>query len=257
MITECKGVSKVFLYPKERKGIFALKNIDLRVEQNEFACIIGPSGCGKTTLLHMIAGFEKPTQGKILVDGNEVRGPSPEKGVVFQEFSLYPWKSVFENMAFGLKAAGVPKTECAKTIRYYLDMVGLKGFDHARPHELSGGMKQKVAIARTLSLNPRILLMDEPFGSLDEQTRNRLDMELLNIWKEELKTVIFVTHSIEEAILLADRIILFTKRPGRIQKEIRVDIPRPRNIFSPQVSDIRKELLMDLMLCCPPEESHW
>ena len=204
----------------------------------------------------MIAGFEKPTRGQILVDGKEVKGPSPEKGVVFQEFSLYPWKSVLENIEFGLKAQGVPKNERLKIVRHYLNLVGLKGFDHACPHELSGGMKQKVAIARTLALEPDILLMDEPFGSLDEQTRNRLDNELLNIWEEEMKTVIFVTHCIEEAVLLADRIILFTKRPGRIQKDITLETPRPRNMFSSAVSDVRKGLLQDLMLCCPPEENY-
>lgn len=256
MMAECKDVTKVFLYPKEKKGIFALKDINLSVEKNEFVCLIGPSGCGKTTLLHMIAGFEKPTKGQILIQGKEVKGPSPERGVVFQEFSLYPWKSVFENIEFGLKAQGVPGKDRTNIIRHYLNLVGLKGFDHARPHELSGGMKQKVAIARTLALEPDILLMDEPFGSLDEQTRNRLDIELLNIWEEEMKTVIFVTHSIEEAVLLADRIILFTKRPGRIQKEMILDMPRPRNIFSSAVSNARKELLQNLMLCCPPEETY-
>ncbi len=255
MVAECKNVTKVFLYPKEKKGIYALQDINLRVEKNEFVCLIGPSGCGKTTLLHMIAGFEKPTRGQILVNGTEVKGPSPERGVVFQESSLYPWKSVLGNVEFGLKAQGVPKGERAKIVRHYLNLVGLRGFDHARPHELSGGMKQKVAIARTLALEPDILLMDEPFGSLDEQTRNRLDMELLNIWEEEMKTVIFVTHCIEEAVLLADRVILFTKRPGRIQKEMRLEMSRPRNMFSPAVSNVRKELLQHLMLCCPPEET--
>jgi len=254
MIAECMDVTKIFLYPKENKGIFALKDINLKIEKNEFVCLIGPSGCGKTTLLHMFAGFEKPTKGKILVDGKEIKGPSPERGVVFQEFSLYPWKSVFENIEFGLKAQGVPKADRIKIVRHYLDLVGLKGFDHASSHQLSGGMKQKVAIARTLALEPDILLMDEPFGSLDEQTRSRLDFELLNIWEKEMKTVIFVTHCIEEAVLLADRIILFTKRPGRIQKELKLDMPRPRNIFSSAVSSVRMELLEHLMLCCPPEE---
>ncbi|MBW1829360.1 MAG: ABC transporter ATP-binding protein [Deltaproteobacteria bacterium] len=254
MTVECRNVTKTFLYPKENKGIFALIDINLKVEKNEFVCLIGPSGCGKTTLVHMIAGFEDPTAGRILVDGRSVNGPSPERGVIFQEDSLFPWQTVLENIVFGLKAQGVSRRKRDGMARRYLDLVGLKGFDNARPHQLSGGMKQKVAIARTLALQPEILLMDEPFGSLDEQTRLRLDFELLNIWEEDRKTVIFVTHSIEEAILLADRIILFTKRPGRIQKVVTLDIPRPRNMFAPDVTEVRKELLEDLMLCCPPEE---
>lgn len=254
MTVECKNVTKTFLYTKENKGIFALIDINLKVEKNEFVCLIGPSGCGKTTLLHMIAGFEDPTDGRILIEGRSVNGPSPERGVIFQEDSLFPWQTVLENITFGLKAQGISRQNRNRVARHYLDLVGLKGFDKARPHQLSGGMKQKVAIARTLALQPDILLMDEPFGSLDEQTRLRLDFELLNIWEEDRKTVIFVTHSIEEAVLLADRIILFTKRPGRIQKVVTLDIPRPRNMFSPAVMDVRKELLEDLMLCCPPEK---
>jgi len=173
--------------------------------------------------------------------------------MIFQEFSLLPWHTVLENITFGLKAQGISRHERNGVARHYLDLVGLKGFDNARPHQLSGGMKQKVAIARTLALRPEILLMDEPFGSLDEQTRLRLDFELLNLWEKDRKTVIFVTHSIEEAVLLADHIVLLTKRPGRIQKVVPLDIPRPRNMFSPEVMELRKELLEDLMLCCSPE----
>jgi len=254
MTVECRNVTKIFLYPKENKGIFALMDINLKVKKNEFVCLIGPSGCGKTSLLHMMAGFEKPTEGRILVQGRNIDGPSPARGVIFQEFSLLPWQTVLENITFGLKAQGISRHERSGIARHYLDLVGLKGFDNARPHQLSGGMKQKVAIARTLALRPEILLMDEPFGSLDEQTRLRLDFELLNLWEKDRKTVIFVTHSIEEAVLLADRIVLFTKRPGRVQKMVTLDIPRPRNMFSPEVMELRKELLEDLMLCCPPEK---
>jgi len=254
MTVECRHATKTFLYPQENKGIFALIDINLKVEKNEFVCLIGPSGCGKTTLLHMIAGFEDPTEGQILIEDKPVNGPSPERGVIFQEHSLFPWQTALENITLGLKAQGISRKKRNEIARHYLDVVGLKGFDNARPHQLSGGMKQKVAIARTLALKPDILLMDEPFGSLDEQTRLRLDFELLNIWEKEKKTVIFVTHSIEEAVLLADRIILFTKRPGRIQKVVPLDMPRPRNMFSPGVTEVRKGLLEDLMLCCPPEK---
>ena len=257
MFLECKNVSKVFVDPKLKKGIVALKNINLKVKKNEFLCIIGPSGCGKTTLLHMIAGFEKPTKGKIILEGKEIKKPSPERGVVFQDFSLFPWKTVIENIEFGLGIQGWPKNERREIARKYLDIVGLKGFDDARPHELSGGMKQKVAIARTLALDPDILLMDEPFGSLDEQTKNRLDFELLNIWEREKKTVIFITHCIEESIVLADRIILLTSRPGKIHIEMKLDLPRPRNLFSDEVVEIRKKLLENFMLCCPPEDRNF
>lgn len=251
MIVQCSNISKIFLYPKEHKGIFALKDVSLSVEEKEFVCIIGPNGCGKTTLLHIIAGLEKPTQGRILVNGKPLNGPSPNRGVVFQDPSLFPWQTVLENIAFGLKAQGVPRRERTKISQHYLDLVGLMGFEHARPHELSGGMRQKAAIARTLALEPDILLMDEPFGSLDEQTRLRLDVELLNIWKEEKRTVIFVTHSIEEAILLADRIIIFSERPGMIRKQVILSMPRPRNMFDTEISKIRQDLLEHLMPCPP------
>jgi len=250
MILECRNVSKVFIDRKARKGIVAIRDINLEIQENEFVCIVGPSGCGKTTLLHLIAGFADPTKGQILLRGKVVKGPSPERGVVFQEFSLFPWKSALENVCFGLNIQGQSKKNQERIARQYLDLVLLKQFHHAMPHELSAGMKQKVALARALALNPDILLMDEPFSNLDEQTRNRLNTELLDIWQREKKTVIFITHSIEEAITLADRIILFTARPGHIQKEYRIDLPRPRNIFSEEVVRIRQKVLSNFMLCC-------
>ena len=201
----------------------------------------------------MIAGFDRPSRGRITLNDKEIHGPSPERGVVFQESSLLPWKSVQEKIEFGLRIQGIPNGERKDIARHYLDLVGLQGFDHARPHELSGGMKQKVAIARTLALDPAILLMDEPFAALDEQTRKRLDFELLDLWQKRKKTVLFITHSIEEAILLADRIILFTVRPGRIQMNLELSLPRPRDLFSEEVVEIRRQLLANLMLCCPPE----
>ena len=256
MLLECRNVSKVFVNRKDGHGVVALNNINLSIAEEEFVCIIGPSGCGKSTLLHMIAGFERPTRGKILINNKEIHAPSPELGVIFQESSLLPWMSVRENIEFGLAIQGCPRGEQKDIARHYLNLVGLEGFDRARPHELSGGMKQKVAIARTLALDPAILLMDEPFGALDEQTKKRLDFELLELWQQRKKTVLFITHSIEEAILLADRIILFTVRPGRIQQELQLTLPRPRDIFSKEVVEIRRQLLQKLMLCCPPEESN-
>ncbi len=256
MLLECRNVSKVFVNRKDGHGVVALNNINLSIAEEEFVCIIGPSGCGKSTLLHMIAGFERPTRGKIIINNKEIRAPSPELGVIFQESSLLPWMSVRENIEFGLAIQGCPRGERKDIARHYLNLVGLEGFDRARPHELSGGMKQKVAIARTLALDPAILLMDEPFGAIDEQTKKRLDFELLELWQQRKKTVLFITHSIEEAILLADRIILFTVRPGRIQQELQLTLPRPRDIFSKEVVEIRRQLLQKLMLCCPPEESN-
>ncbi len=250
MFVEINNVSKVFIDKKLSRGIVALRNIDLKVKRNEFLCIIGPSGCGKTTLLNIIAGFEKPTKGKIFLDGEEIKRPSNDKGVIFQEFSLFPWMTALENIKFGLNLQGWPKKEQENIAKHYLTLVGLEGFEHSKPHELSGGMKQKVAIARTLALDPELLLMDEPFASLDEQTRQDLDIELLNIWREDIKTVIFVTHHIEEAILLADRIIVLTARPGEIYKELKVELQRPRNLFSEEVVTLRKRLRNDLTICC-------
>jgi NitT/TauT family transport system ATP-binding protein len=243
-------VHKTFVDRLAGKGVVALHDVSLEVQTNEFLCLLGPSGCGKSTIVHLLAGFEKPTQGRVAAGGVEVTGPSSRRGVVFQEFSLLPWKSALENVMWGLDIQGRPRPEQVRIAKEYLDRVGLKGFDHARPHELSGGMKQKVAIARTLALDPEVLLMDEPFSNLDEQTRNRLDVELLGTWQRDKRTVVFVTHCIEEAITLADRIILLTARPGRIQTEFRIDIPRPRSIFSAEVVRIHKEVLKSFMLCC-------
>ncbi len=251
MFLECKNLSKAFLDQRFKKRFVALENIDLSIKKNEFLCILGPSGCGKSTLLHMIAGLEKPTSGNVFFEGKKVTSTSPRISIVFQEYSLFPWKTVFANVEFGLNMLNGSKKQKRDIVHKYLDIVGLNGFDSAYPHQLSGGMKQKVAIARTLALDPDILLMDEPFGSQDEQTRSRLDSELLNIWEKTKKTVIFVTHSIRETILLADRIILFTSSPGRIQLEHKIDIPHPRDIYSEEVNEIRKLLNENLMICCP------
>lgn len=224
----------------------ALHNINLSIEENEFVCFIGPSGCGKTTLLRIIAGLEEPSSGTVTLAGDPIKGPGPERGMVFQEYSLFPWRTVLDNVAFGLELKGVPAAERQARGRQYLKMVGLERFEARYPHELSGGMKQRVAIARALVNDPRALLMDEPFGALDAQTRNIMQSELLRIWEEKRKTVVFVTHSVDEAIYLADRIVIMSARPGRIKDIIEISLPRPRNRTSSAVNQIRDRILCDL-----------
>jgi NitT/TauT family transport system ATP-binding protein len=243
-LLEVKGVFKLFQVNGNQME--ALKNINLDIEENEFVCFIGPSGCGKTTLLRIIAGLEEPSSGEILIEGQPIKGPGPERGMVFQEYSLFPWRTVLDNVAFGLELKGISKDERHEKARQYLKMVELERFEERYPHELSGGMKQRVAIARALVNDPIAILMDEPFGALDAQTRNIMQSELLRIWEEEKKTVIFVTHSVDEAIYLADRIVIMSARPGKIKDVIRIDISRPRNRTSPQVNAIRDRILCDL-----------
>lgn len=241
---EIKGVFKLFL--ADGKEMEALRDINLSIRENEFICFIGPSGCGKTTLLRIIAGLEEPTSGALYLNGEPIKGPGPERGMVFQEYSLFPWRTVIDNIAFGPELKGAPKEERMAKSRQYLKMVGLERFETRYPHELSGGMKQRVAIARALVNDPLALLMDEPFGALDAQTRNIMQSELLHIWGTERKTVIFVTHSVDEAIYLADRIVIMSARPGRIKDVIDVALPRPRNRTSPEVNAIRDRILCDL-----------
>lgn len=230
-------------YRSKEGQIKALSNINLQVEEGDFISLIGPSGCGKSTLINMIAGFLQPSEGEIKLKGREIRKPGPDRGVVFQENSLFPWMTVEENLNLALKNSN-------KSVDYYLDIVGLKGFHKAYPHELSGGMKQKVSIARTLALNPEVILMDEPFSSLDEQTRIQLDYELKEIWEREKKTIIFVTHSIEEAIYLSTKVVLLTKRPGSIQKEWELDREKRWNFYSPEMLALREEMKNSMDLCC-------
>jgi NitT/TauT family transport system ATP-binding protein len=209
-------------------GVLALDNVSLEVRDNEFLTIIGPSGCGKTTLLRIVAGLIPYDRGEVLVDGKQVKGPGPERAVVFQNFALMPWANILTNVAFGLELRGVPKAEREARAHELIRLVGLDGFERRLPRELSGGMQQRVGLARALAVNPEILLMDEPFGALDEQTRRLLQEELLKIWEQHRKTVIFITHSMEEAVLLGDRVLLMTPRPGKIKEIIPVPIPRPR-----------------------------
>lgn len=242
MILEIQNLWKVFNDKKQKRGITALKNISLQVKRNEFLSIIGPSGCGKTTLLHIIAGLEYPTSDKVYVNEKQVPGLCPCRAIVFQESGIYPWKTALQNIEFGLEIQGISKKKRREIALQYLELAGLKGFEHNRPHQLSGGMKRKVEIARTLALNPKLLLLDEPFAALDEITRYHLDIELMNIWKKKKKTVILVTHSIEEAVLLADRIIVFSSRPGEVKDEYQVGFSKPRDMFSREVVELRKEL---------------
>ena len=209
--------------------VAALKGISLSFRRNEFVSILGASGCGKTTLLNIIGGLENPTEGQVLVDGKPVQGPGPDRGIVFQQYALFPWLTVEKNVQFGLKLQGKSKEECEETARKYLKMVDLEGFAKSYPKELSGGMKQRVAIARAYAVNPKVLLMDEPFGALDAQTRTQLQQELLNTWEKEQKTCFFITHDVEEAIILAQRVVIMCARPGRVKDIVDIDIPYPRD----------------------------
>jgi NitT/TauT family transport system ATP-binding protein len=211
-------------------SVIAIEGLDLDVQRGEFLCIVGPSGCGKSTFLSMIAGLEQPTEGDLHLDEEPVVPSRPEVAMVFQEHSLFPWKTVLQNVAVGLKARGVPTKEREDAAHEFIAMSGLKGFEHKYPHELSGGMKQRVGIARALAVSPEVLLMDEPFGALDAQTRILLQEELLRIYDQFGKTVIFVTHNVEEAVFLADRVVVMTYRPGRVKEIIPVLIDRPRTL---------------------------
>lgn len=223
--------------------LVVLENLSLKVRDEEFVCILGSSGCGKTTLLRLIAGLDTAQSGSIILDGEEMKGASPKVGMVFQEYSLFPWRTVIDNIAFGLEMQGMSTDERYKIAEHYLDLVNLTHFRDSFPSELSGGMRQRVAVARALALDPVLLLMDEPFGALDAQTRNKLQMELLDIWEETKKTIVFITHSVDEAVFISDRIIILTPRPGRICRIIDVNLPRPRERTSVEFASVRREVL--------------
>ena len=227
---EVRRLSKVFFEQNDprKPGLVALFNVSLSIRKNEFVSLLGPSGCGKTTLIRIIAGLIEPDRGEIVVDGTTVKAPSRERCMVFQQFGLLPWRTVLSNVEFGLEIEGVAKESRQSVAYHYLELVGLKGFENYYPHQISGGMQQRVGIARALSKKPQILLMDEPFGAVDAQTREQLQEELLKIWAQTDTTVVFVTHSIDEAIYLSDRVIVMQARPGRIKEEFSVDLPRPR-----------------------------
>jgi NitT/TauT family transport system ATP-binding protein/sulfonate transport system ATP-binding protein len=224
-----EGVERVF--PPARRGgaeTVALQPTDLGVAHNDFITILGPSGCGKSTLLRIVAGLDTPTSGRVLMDGLPVGGPGPDRGMVFQSYSLFPWMTVRENICFGLREKGMPKAEQMEISGYFLEKVGLRQFADHYPKTLSGGMKQRTALARALANDPKVLLLDEPFGALDNQTRALMQELLLGIWEADRKTVLFVTHDIDEAIFLANRVVVMTARPGRIKCDVAVDLPHPR-----------------------------
>ncbi|MCK4937823.1 MAG: ABC transporter ATP-binding protein [Methanosarcinales archaeon] len=240
-----KNINKTY-HSEEGDEVLALSDINLEMKDKEFVCFIGPSGCGKTTLLRIIAGLEKPDSGAITIHGEHIKGPGLDRGMVFQEYSLFPWRTVLNNITFSLEMKKVPKVQREDIARRHLELVGLSKFADSYPHELSGGMKQRVAIARAVVNDPKVLLMDEPFGAVDAQTRNRLQQELLNIWERDKKTLLFITHSVDEAVYLADRVVVFTSRPGRIKEIFKIDLPRPRDRTSIDANRYRESLLSSL-----------
>jgi nitrate ABC transporter ATP-binding subunit len=234
------GVTKRFAVGDDE--VEALAPVDLAIPKGEFVCMIGASGCGKSTLLRIIAGFEEPTTGEVAIDGKPVTGPGSDRGMVFQDYALFPWMTVRQNVSFGQRQRHLPREEIDKTTDEFVRMVGLERFADRYPNQLSGGMKQRVAIARVLANNANILLMDEPFGALDALTREQLQNELLQIWKRTGVTTIFVTHSVEEAVLLADRVLVMSAGPGRIDSDFRIDLPRPRDVSSPEFNALRRDV---------------
>ncbi|HEY2425402.1 MAG TPA: ABC transporter ATP-binding protein [Pseudolabrys sp.] len=235
-----RGLRKEFVDISRQAQVVALSNIDLDIGEDEFLTILGPSGCGKSTLLNIIAGFEHATDGEVRLDGQTIRDPGPDRGVVFQEYALFPWLNVVQNIEFGLRERGVPKAERKVRVTRQISAVGLDGFEDRFPQELSGGMRQRVALARVLVNDPKILLMDEPFAALDAQTRTIMQTELLRVWSAERRTALFVTHNIEEAVLLGDRLVVMTARPGRIKEIVNVKLPRPRDVTSAEFNEIRR-----------------
>ena len=239
-ILDIRRVTKRFTFNGE--SVTALAEADLRIEKGEFVCLIGPSGCGKSTLLRMVAGFETASEGEVHMWARPVPGPGPDRGMVFQDYGLFPWLTVRGNIGFGPAARGRPAREVRETEARFVEMVGLSRFADAFPHQLSGGMKQRVAIARVLANEAEVVLMDEPFGALDAMTRERLQAELLDIWAKQKLTVLFVTHAIEEAILLADRVVVMSPGPGRIVADERITLDRPRDPTSPEFNALRRRL---------------
>nr|WP_042671098.1 ABC transporter ATP-binding protein [Methylobacterium sp. B34] len=243
-ILDMRAVSKTYTAGGRRTE--ALREANLTVSRGEFVCLLGASGCGKSTLLRVAAGFEAPTTGQALMWGKPIAGPGPSRGMVFQDYGLFPWLTVRDNIGFGPKARGRPAAEVRDTAERYIALVGLQAFADAYPHQLSGGMKQRVAIARVLANEAEVVLMDEPFGALDAMTRERLQDELLDLWSRTGLTILFVTHAIEEAIFLADRIVMMSPGPGRIEAIHPVELPRRRDVSSPAFNDLRRMLAAQL-----------
>ena len=244
-----RSVSKVFPGNRDGTPTTALQPTSLEVADNDFITVLGPSGCGKSTLLRLVAGLETPTAGEILLDGQRVEGPGADRGVVFQSYTLFPWLNVRQNICFGLREKGMPAAEQKEISEYFIASVGLKGFESHFPKQLSGGMQQRVAIARALANDPKILLLDEPFGALDNQTRVVMQELLLGIWEKHRKTVIFVTHDIDESIFMASRVAVFSARPGRIKADIPVNLPHPRHYTvktSPEFMELKARLTEEI-----------
>jgi len=239
-----EGISRRFQAPGGT--VQALEKIDLEIREGELLCIVGPSGCGKSTLLNLIAGLDQPSEGAVWVDDRRVEGPGTDRIVIFQELGLFPWLTVRENVEFGLRMKGVPAAVRADRARHYLRLVHLTGFETSYPHQLSGGMKQRTALARSLATEPDILLMDEPFAALDAQTRDLLHEELERIWADTHRTIVFVTHNVREAVRLGDRVVVLTFRPGRIKSELPIHLPRPRHLEDPELALVAREVLAQL-----------
>ena len=237
-----QGLYKQF----ENSDKATLNEIDLEIEKGEFVCIVGTSGCGKSTLLNLVAGLETPTRGKVLLDGEEVTGPGADRTVMFQEHGLFPWLSVIENVKFGMKIAGVSKQEQEEKAMHYLKMVHLEEYRDYLIHQISGGMRQRTALARALTMDSSVLLMDEPFSALDKQTSNRLREELQRIWQETGKTILFITHSVEEAVYLADRVVVLSPETGKISEIVSIGLERPRHVYAPEFVELRHKILEEV-----------
>jgi ABC-type nitrate/sulfonate/bicarbonate transport system ATPase subunit len=230
------------IYGSSRNQVSALEKINLNIQNQEFICILGPSGCGKTTLLNILAGFEFPTKGFAEIFGKPILGPGPDRTMMFQDYALFPWLTISKNIEYGLKQKNLSKPERKKIVNHFIDLIDLKGFENNYPIQLSGGMRQRVALARAMAVDPAILLMDEPFAALDSFTRERMQDELVRIWQHNKKVIVFITHSIEESIKLADRIIIMSPRPGRIVEELAMDSPRPRDISSDECVRVARRI---------------
>lgn len=239
---ECRGLRKTYRDLAEGGEILALDGLTLDIAAQEFLTLLGPSGCGKSTLLNIIAGFEKPDAGTVSLNGRPIERPGPDRGVVFQDYALFPWLNVQQNVEYGLRERGLAPREATGIARQYLGLVGLTGFEKKYPHELSGGMRQRVALIRVLAIDPQILLMDEPFAAVDAQTRTILQEELQRLWSQTMKTVVFVTHSVDEAIYLSDRVAVMTARPGVVKVLVPIDLPRPRDPTSDAFNAYRRQI---------------
>ncbi len=239
-----RSISKKYL--TEGKSLLALDRVSFEIGDGEFVCVVGHSGCGKTTLLNILAGFDPPTDGEILIDGKSAKSSNTSIGVVFQEYALFPWRTALRNVEFGLEMNGASGKEREDRARHFLELVHLAEFADTYPHQLSGGMKQRVAVARAMAYDPALLLMDEPFGALDAQTRERLQALVQEIWQRTGKTIFYVTHNLSEAVYLAERIVIMTPNPGRVRKIVTVDLPRPRDALSPEFIELQREVTAEI-----------